>query len=117
MLQIILIKHEYKYFIERFPTDVRTLDNDRQFMWGSSLLISPVLDKNKRTVYAYFPKSRWFDYYTGEEVTETGRVHEINAPLDHLPLHIKGGSLITTQEHAVNTVLRFIKSYVYFKVC
>lgn len=75
-------------------------------MWGSSLLISPVLDKNKRTVFAYFPKSRWFDYYTGAEITETGRVHELDVPLDYLPLHIKGGSLILTQEPALNTIER-----------
>lgn len=73
-------------------------------MWGSELLISPVLDKNKRTVFAYFPNTRWFDYYTGVEVSETGRAHELNAPLDHLPLHIRGGSLILTQEPALNTI-------------
>ena len=76
-------------------------------MWGSSLLISPVLDRNRRTVYAYFPAARWFDFYTGVEVKETGRVHEINAPLDHLPLHVKGGSIIVTQKTGLNTDLRF----------
>ena len=78
-------------------------------MWGSELLISPVLDYNKRSVYAYFPKeARWFDYHTGKEVEETGRVHELDAPLDHLPLHIRGGSLIVTQKSAMNTVERLI---------
>jgi alpha-glucosidase (family GH31 glycosyl hydrolase) len=77
-------------------------------MWGSSLLISPVLDKNKRTVYAYFPRSRWFDFYTGKEIKETGRIHELDAPLEFLPLHIKGGSIIVTQEHAMNTDKRYI---------
>jgi len=91
--------------VHEFPTDPRASGIDRQFMWGSSLLISPVLDKNKRTVYAYFPKSRWFDYYTGLELSDTGRVHELDAPLDHMPLHIKGGSLILTQEPALNTVI------------
>ena len=93
--------------MHRFPTDPRTLDIDRQFMWGSALLISPVLDENKRTVYAYFPKARWFDYYTGVEVTDTGRMHELDAPLDHLPLHVKGGSILVTQEPAKNTDHRF----------
>ncbi len=75
-------------------------------MWGSSLLISPVLDWNRRSVYAYFPKARWFDFYNGKEVTETGRIHELDAPLDHIPLHVKGGSIIVTQEAAMNTELR-----------
>lgn len=89
--------------MHEFPADKRTLDIDRQFMWGSELLISPVVDLNKRTVYAYFPKARWFDYYTGKEIEETGRMHELDVPLDYIPLHIKGGSILVTQEPAMNT--------------
>lgn len=85
---------------------MRALDIDRQFMWGSSLLISPVLDPNTRSVFAYFPKeARWFDYYTGVEI-ESGRAHEIDAPLDFIPLHVRGGSIIVTQDSAMNTDLR-----------
>jgi alpha-glucosidase (family GH31 glycosyl hydrolase) len=72
-------------------------------MWGSYLLISPVLDRNHRKVFAYFPKARWFDFYNGKEIVETGRTHEIDAPLDHLPLHVRGGAIIVTQEPAINT--------------
>lgn len=75
-------------------------------MWGSSLLISPVLDTNKRTVQAYFPKARWFDYYTGSEIAEVERAHELIAPIDFIPLHIRGSSIIVTQEPDVNTYLR-----------
>ncbi len=89
--------------IHEFPTDKRCLNIDRQFMWGSWLLISPVLDANKRSVYAYFPKTRWFDFYSGKEITQTGRVHELDAPLDHIPLHVRGGAMILTQEHGKNT--------------
>ena len=76
-------------------------------MWGSSLLISPVLEKNKRTVYAYFPNAKWFDFYTGQEIEESGRIHEIDAPLDRLPLHIRGGSILVLQDSAMNTDLRY----------
>lgn len=94
---------------KRFPTDPRTADIDRQFMWGSSLLISPVLEPNTRSVYAYFPKSaRWFDFYNGEEIEESGRAYELDAPLDHIPVHIRGGSIIVTQQPAINTEHRFI---------
>jgi alpha-glucosidase (family GH31 glycosyl hydrolase) len=76
-------------------------------MWGSALLISPVLEPNTRTVYAYFPKARWFDYYTGAEIQQTGRAHELDAPFDHIPLHIRGGHMIVTQAPAMNTQLRY----------
>jgi alpha-glucosidase (family GH31 glycosyl hydrolase) len=92
--------------LQEFPKDPRALDIDEQLMWGSCLLISPVLKQNARTVFAYFPKTRWFDFYTGEEVIETGRVHELDAPLDFIPLHVRGGSIILTQEPAANTIER-----------
>lgn len=75
-------------------------------MWGANLLVSPVLRPNTRSVYAYFPAGqRWFDFYTGEEIM-AGHTHEIDAPLDHIPLHVRGGSVIVTQDHALNTRLR-----------
>ncbi len=94
------------YAAQRFPTDKRASSIDEQFLWGDSLLISPVLEVNTRHVYAYFPKARWFDYYNGEEIHETGRIHELNAPLDHLPLHVRGGSIIVTQKPGINTRAR-----------
>lgn len=92
--------------MHEFPRDTRALAIDRQFMWGAFLLISPVLEENARSVQAYFPgEARWFDYYTGIEV-EAGRAHEIDAPLDHIPLHVRGGAIIVTQDPAMNTELR-----------
>ena len=52
-----------------FPLDEEARGIDRQFLWGSGILISPVLEPNVTTVWAHFPpQARWFDYYTGEEV-------------------------------------------------
>ena len=84
---------------------MRAADIDRQFMWGSAILLSPVLDRNRRTVYAYFPQNeRWYDYYDGHEVQEVGRMHELHAPLDHMPIHIRGGRVILTQHEGINTI-------------
>ena len=91
--------------MHEFATDKRCSDIDRQFLWGSSLLISPVLEENKRSVFAYFPSARWFDYYTGQEIMETGRAHELYAPLDYIPLHVRGNSILVTQVPAMNTEL------------
>ena len=44
---------------------------------------------------AYFPEDRWFDYYTGNEV-ETGN-QKLDAPLDFIPIHLRGGKIIPTQ--------------------
>lgn len=85
--------------IQRFPNDERSLDIDHQFILGPSLMISSGFEQNK--VYSYFPKTRWFDYYSGKEVVETGRVHEIDTSLGYKPLFVKGGSIISTKETSV----------------
>lgn len=87
-----------------FPDDKTTWDIDRQFLWGSILLISPVLDEGKTSVEVYFPEARWYDYYTGKEVSRRKEYVSVDAPLDHIPLHIRGGYILPIQEPANNTV-------------
>ncbi|XP_062576597.1 sucrase-isomaltase, intestinal-like [Saccostrea cucullata] len=83
-----------------FPSDNRTWAIDRQFLLGSSILISPVLENNVRKVNAYFPKGRWFDYYKGTEIqgSGTGRNVTLEAPLSTLNLHLRGGIVIPVQD-------------------
>jgi alpha-glucosidase (family GH31 glycosyl hydrolase) len=50
--------------IHEFPADKETHSIDEQFLWGSQLLISPVIYPGKITVNAYLPiKSRWYLLY------------------------------------------------------
>jgi len=86
-----------------FPQDSRTYGIDRQFMWGTGLLVSPVLTEDTTSVTAYFPESRVYSYYTGAEVGMRGGVETIPAPLDFIHVHVVGGNIIPTQEPARNT--------------
>lgn len=47
----------------RFPAEPATLSLTDQFLWGSSFLVSPVLDQGTTSITAYFPDARWFSYY------------------------------------------------------
>ncbi|XP_064650089.1 sucrase-isomaltase, intestinal-like isoform X2 [Lineus longissimus] len=84
-------------FLNEFPLDPATHTIDRQFLWGPSFLISPVLDYGARSVNAYFPDARWYSYYDGKEVTVRKQWQQQNAPLDFIPLHVRGGYIIPTQ--------------------
>ncbi|XP_057201681.1 lysosomal alpha-glucosidase isoform X2 [Triplophysa rosa] len=55
-------------FLE-FPTDPNCQPIDRQFMWGSSLLISPVLEQGAVEVAAYLPLGTW-----GKHITVKGNI-------------------------------------------
>jgi maltase-glucoamylase len=86
-----------------FPADPETAGIDRQFMWGSGLLISPALEEGQTVVTAYFPVARFYDYYTGEEVEVRGGYKNLSCPFDYTPLHLRGGSILPTQAPAVTT--------------
>nr|XP_022286839.1 maltase-glucoamylase, intestinal-like [Crassostrea virginica] len=86
-----------------FPTDSNTWGIDRQFMFGPSILVSPVLESVK-SINAYFPKGRWYNYFGDKEITSwTGQYHTIDAPLNILNFHAKGGSIIPLQEPGNST--------------
>jgi maltase-glucoamylase len=88
-----------------FPSDPATFGIDRQFFLGSGILITPVLDEGMTKVTGYFPDARFYSYYTGQEVNARKSMLELDAPLDFINVHVKGGVIIPTQEPAVNTDL------------
>lgn len=58
-------------FTLRFPKDVKTYGIDKQFLWGRSLLVTPVLDPGVDYVVGYFPAGLWYDYYTVSRRSES----------------------------------------------
>lgn len=52
------------FIATRYPKDLKARSIDKQFMWGPSMLISPVLEKGKTKVDVYIPDDVWYDYYT-----------------------------------------------------
>ena len=97
-----------------FSDDKNTWDITDQFMFGSSIMVCPVLnamyydekgksiDKEK-TRKVYLPKGcDWFDFYTNEKYTG-GTTIEIAAPLDTIPLFVKDGSIIPMTAPALST--------------
>lgn len=86
-----------------FPSDVHTYNIDEQFLWGSALMIVPVLEEDKTDVSAYLPAAVWYDFYTLAVVPASGAQHTLPAPLDTIPILIRGGSVIPTQTPNVTT--------------
>ncbi|XP_037691918.1 maltase-glucoamylase, intestinal isoform X2 [Choloepus didactylus] len=91
--------------LHEFVSDQVTWAIDRQFLLGAAFLVSPVLEANATNVTAYFPRARWYDYYTGEDIKARGEWKTLPAPLDHINLHVRGGYILPWQEPAQNTHL------------
>ncbi|XP_026861950.2 lysosomal alpha-glucosidase [Electrophorus electricus] len=80
-----------------FPLDNKTYSIDKQFLWGKSLLVTPVLEPGVDYVVGYLPKGVWYDFYTGESLVSKGEEVKLHAPLDKIILHLREGTITPTQ--------------------
>ena len=96
-----------------FATDKNALDINDQYMFGKSIMVSPVSNamyvkpvvngrdtslaedfSTVKTKETYLPAgSEWYDFWTGEKVSG-GKKTTKETPLDIIPLYIKAGSIL-----------------------
>ena len=75
-----------------FPEDPNSWEEPVSFMFGDSLLISPITEYKKRSITVYLPSNEiWLDAWSGSEYSGSHSV-EITAPLDVIPVFIRKGS-------------------------
>ncbi|XP_059802933.1 maltase-glucoamylase [Hypanus sabinus] len=84
--------------LHEFFKDKTTWDIDRQFLWGGALMITPALDEGVTTVHAYVPDCRWYDWFTGKRLLKRREWVTMPTPLDHINVHVRGGSIIPWQQ-------------------
>lgn len=90
--------------LHEFPSDVSTHTIDTQFLWGPAFLITPVVFQGATSVSGYFPDARWYRYRDGVLEPARGDYATIPAPLEFIPLHVRGGYILPTQEPALSTM-------------
>ncbi|XP_053566084.1 maltase-glucoamylase [Bombina bombina] len=89
--------------LHEFIEDKQTWDLSFQFLWGPALLISPVLKMGEVHVNAYIPDAVWYDYRMGFKVGERRQWANLSAPLEYIPVHVRGGYILPLQNPAFNT--------------
>jgi len=77
-----------------FRGDPLTWNVADQFMFGPAVMVNPVIEAKATRRRVYLPKDAvWYDFWTGEKLTG-GEFVEASAPLDRIPLYVKGGSIV-----------------------
>ena len=66
-------------------------------------MITPVTEGRARQVEIYVPSTEWYNYDTGDHYLYSKQFINISAPLDTIPIFLRGGSIIPTQAYANNT--------------
>ncbi|XP_033827576.2 lysosomal alpha-glucosidase [Periophthalmus magnuspinnatus] len=89
-------------FVE-FSHDPNCWAIDRQFLWGSALLMSPVLEQGVVEFPAYLPFGTWYSLQDGQPFYSKGQYLLLSAPLDTINVHIREGYIIPQQEPALTT--------------
>ncbi len=122
----------------RFPSDEKTYGIDKQFLWGKSLLVTPVLEAGRDYVVGYFPEGLWYDFHTvsltsletlleisycgvsynihpvclchtqGDSLVSSGEEINLQAPKDKINLHLREGSVIPTQVTEKHIIYSYI---------
>lgn len=89
--------------LEFHTTDREALKVEHQFMWGTGLMISPVVDQNTFTKSTYLPEGRWYEtnvvfsdtYKPTKLIKSNGEWFTTdNIAITDIPLFFRGGSII-----------------------
>ncbi len=87
----------FRPLVLNFQDDPTTLNLDDEFMVGDALLAAPVIHDGARARDVYLPRGRWYDYWTGH-VIAGGDLLRTDAPLDVIPLYVRGGSIVPSTD-------------------
>lgn len=87
-----------------FPQDPTTQEIDTQFLWGSSIMIVPVLEEGMDEVNAYFPAGQWYDIRSRQlEIDSKGERKLIAVALEDIKVVYRAGIIIPTQDSRQTT--------------
>ncbi|KAJ3982734.1 glycoside hydrolase family 31 protein [Lentinula detonsa] len=88
----------------KYPKDTSTYSIDLQFLFGPSILVSPVTNENSTSVTIYLPNDTFYDFLTLEPVTgASSNVTLTDVDFTEIPVHIIGGSILPLRVNGTMT--------------
>jgi alpha-D-xyloside xylohydrolase len=82
-----------------FPDDRAARDVTDQYLFGPSVMVSPVTNYAARNRNVLLPGAgvTWYDFWTGKAIGPEGGMNSkilADAPYDQIPLHVRAGSIL-----------------------
>lgn len=84
------------------PGSTRFDDINDEYLWGSDVLVAPVLTQGATNRKVIFPDGEWVDITSPETLYHGGDTIIYNAPLEVLPLFVRAGAFIPTADYKMN---------------
>jgi alpha-D-xyloside xylohydrolase len=86
-----------------FSNDPNVADLGDEYMFGPDLLVAPVTEQGSTAKRVYLPAGAdWYNYWTNERL-HGGQWIEASAPIETIPLFVRGGSILPLGAHVENT--------------
>ncbi|CAN6451645.1 unnamed protein product [Victoria cruziana] len=87
-----------------FPSFVKSYGLSTQFLLGSSVLVSPVLDPNTTTVEALFPPGTWYSLFDlSKAIVSQGNSFILDAPLNVVNVHVYQNTILPMQRGGLHS--------------
>lgn len=90
---------------------------DDEYLWGSEVLVAPVMTAGAKTRKVWFPASErslypdtWYYWFDVTKTYKGGTWAEVATPLDEFPLFVKSGNFIPQYEKKIDNVSEYDQS-------
>ncbi len=85
-----------------YPQDENVLNLRDEYLFGSELLVAPVIEEGATQREVYLPVGEWYDWDYGYRY-EGGRSYTVRAPQNRIPVFVKAGAIIPMIPQVYNT--------------
>lgn len=88
-----------------YPADALALAQKYQFMFGPSLLISPVVEEGPDSWRVYLPRQQggWYDFHTGRKAEKSEGYIDVPVSLERIPVYVKAGTILPLADACQHT--------------
>lgn len=71
-----------------YPDRKEMWDMEDQYLFGSDMVVAPVLYEGSRERQVYLPEGEWCDIHTGE-IFQGGNTYTVNTPIQTIPVYVR----------------------------
>jgi alpha-glucosidase len=79
--------------VMEYPTDPSAATISSEWMFGSNILVSPIVAAGATTTDLYLPEGRWINFQSGRVTPGPGNI-TVPVTREDIPLYVKAGSVI-----------------------
>ena len=80
-----------------YPTDSKCVGVEDSFLLGRDVLVHPITQAGKTSATLYLPPGLWYALFEGHKRYDGGMDVTVQAPLESIPVFLRGGNLLTSR--------------------